>query len=218
MANRILRDWTQSENVDMLDEKAEVFFVRLIMKADDYGCYYGNSKLLKSHLYPLKNIWEEEIENFISQCEQAKLIIVYEIENKKYLKINNFGQRLRTMNSKFPQPADICQPYADNGRLETKGSRNEVEEEKNINNNENFKNSLLTQELWQDQMCIKHKLKTREAVKKFLNDFVIHQSTIDSVSKNEKEFKNHFNNWLYKQEKPKDQEVKKLGYAIPTNK
>jgi len=106
MANRILRDWTQSENIDLLSDKAEVFFTRLIMKADDYGCYYGNPKLLKYHLYPLKNVSEATISNLIKECVKANLIVFYSVENKDYIKIINFGQRLRTMNSKFPQPAE----------------------------------------------------------------------------------------------------------------
>lgn len=106
MANRILRDWTQSENIDLLSDKAEVFFTRLIMKADDYGCYYGNPKLLKSHLYPLKNVSEATISNLIKECVKANLILFYNVDNKDYIKIINFGQRLRTMNSKFPQPTE----------------------------------------------------------------------------------------------------------------
>lgn len=106
MANRILRDWTQSENVDLLSDKAEVFFTRLIMKADDYGCYYGNAKLLKSHLYPLKNVSESNISTLIKECVKANLILFYKVDGKEYLKIINFGQRLRTMNSKFPQPIE----------------------------------------------------------------------------------------------------------------
>jgi predicted NodU family carbamoyl transferase len=54
MANRVLRDWTQSEIINELDHKAEVFFTRLIMKADDYGCFYGNYKLLSQSTSPDK--------------------------------------------------------------------------------------------------------------------------------------------------------------------
>lgn len=106
MANRVLRDWTQSEVIDSLSEKAEVFFTRLIMKADDYGCYYGNEKLLKCHLYPLKNVSEKYIKDVINECVKAGLLIYYKVENKHYVKIINFGQRLRQMKSRFPQPND----------------------------------------------------------------------------------------------------------------
>ena len=42
MPNRILRDWTDSERVNALTVQGERFFVRLIMKVDDYGRLYGN--------------------------------------------------------------------------------------------------------------------------------------------------------------------------------
>lgn len=130
MANRILRDWTQSENINNISESAEVFFVRLIMKADDYGCFYGNVKLIISALYPLKEITAEQIEDYIQQCEKNKLIVSYVVDNKRYIKIYNFGQRLRVMKSKFPQPNDSGVRSDDSERpLETK--RNEVETKRN---------------------------------------------------------------------------------------
>ena len=106
MANRILRDWTQSEIINLISEKAEVFFTRLIMKADDFGCFYGNIKLIRAALYPLRNIPDKDIEKSISECSKAGLIIIYSDNKKDFIKINNFGQRLRIMKSKFPQPND----------------------------------------------------------------------------------------------------------------
>jgi hypothetical protein len=130
LANRVLRDWTQSENINNISESAEVFFVRLIMKADDYGCFYGNVKLIMSALYPLKEITAEQIEDYIKQCEKNKLIVSYVVDNKRYIKIYNFGQRLRVMKSKFPQPNDSVPLTNDSNRpLETK--RNEEETKRN---------------------------------------------------------------------------------------
>lgn len=103
MANRVLRDWTASESIDKLSLEAEVFFTRLIMKVDDFGCYYGNPKLLKSHLYPLRDYSVDDIKRWRNECILAKVIIIYMFDEKEYLHIPNFGQRLRTMNSKFPK-------------------------------------------------------------------------------------------------------------------
>lgn len=104
MANRVLRDWTMSERIDLLSAEAEVFFTRLIMKADDYGRYHANPKLLKAALFPLKNTSESEIEKWLIECSSIKVINLYESDGKKYLQIDDFGQRLRQMNSKFPEP------------------------------------------------------------------------------------------------------------------
>lgn len=106
MANRILRDWTASEKMDLLTSGGEVFFTRLIMKADDHGCFHANPKLLKAALFPLRELQDSVIDEWLYECELHGIILIYEVTGKKYLKIIGFGQRLRTMVSKFPQPAD----------------------------------------------------------------------------------------------------------------
>lgn len=148
MPNRILRDWTTSESMDSLTPEAEVFFTRLIMKADDYGSFHGNPKLIKSALFPLKDYTVENITAWLKQCVDVNLIITYKSDGKDYIRIENFGQRLRAMRSTFPQPA--VNPLTSGGhtsanrRPETK--RNEVETETegeaSASFDENFKNAF----------------------------------------------------------------------------
>jgi len=106
MANRVLRDWTFSENVDNLSAEAERMFVRLIMKADDFGLFHANTKLLKASLFPLKEISQNEIISALNELQLNKLIQLYTVGGKDYLKIFEFNQRLRAMNRKFPEPND----------------------------------------------------------------------------------------------------------------
>lgn len=134
MANRVLRDWTQSETVNDLSEGAEVFFTRLIMKADDFGCYYGNAKLLLAALFPLKDYNFNKIIVHRDECQNAGLIKVYKHQGKEYVQIVNFGQRLRQMNSKFPQPENIPQtddsnPLPNDSQQPPETKRNETEDE-----------------------------------------------------------------------------------------
>ena len=99
------------------------------MKADDYGCFYGNLKLLRAALYPLKQISDNDLQKCIDECRENGLIILYESDNKNFIHINNFGQRLRIMKSKFPQPNDSnLRTFVSSPPLETKRSRNEVED------------------------------------------------------------------------------------------
>lgn len=134
MPNRILRDWTDSEKIDQVDESSEVVFVRLIMKADDHGCFTGNLKLLKASLFPLRDTSVSHIDRCLNLLAEVGLINRYKIEGKSYLQINDFGQRLRTMKSKFPLPSDNL--LTDGGQVsdirppETK--RNEVETNMNM--------------------------------------------------------------------------------------
>lgn len=123
MANRILRDWTDSEKIDKLSFQAEVFFVRLFMKADDYGSFHGNIKLLKSSLFPLRcdSVRDADISRWMHECQTAELIAVYQVQSKPYISVINFGQRLRNMTTKFPQPND--------GEALTSDSNTPLEEE-----------------------------------------------------------------------------------------
>lgn len=135
MPNRILRDWTASDKVDQLSPGAEVFFTRLIMKADDYGLYYGNPKLLNSALFPLKDYDNSKVLGWLNECVRSGIIRKYSVDGKDYIHILGFDQRLRLMKSKFPEPPKFDEFHTpsndsqvtDNGRPETK--RNEVETE-----------------------------------------------------------------------------------------
>lgn len=103
MSNRMLRDWTDSEKIHILSAEAERFFTRLIMKADDYGRYYGNIKLLRANLFPLyEKLKEERVQSWVKECESAELIFCYEVDGKSYLEIKMFDQKLKVRRSKFP--------------------------------------------------------------------------------------------------------------------
>lgn len=117
MPQRILRDWTDSVPVDKISFQAEVLLTRLIMKADDYGSYHANPKLLNAFCFPLKNIRETDITRWLQELVAAGLIALYDAENKPYLNILNFNQRLRSMKRCFPQVPEnvlnkICQQVA----------------------------------------------------------------------------------------------------------
>lgn len=104
MPNRVIRDWTTSEKMNELSAGAEVFFTRLIQKADDYGSFHANPKLLKAALFPLKDYTIKQIESWLCECTMIELIGTYEVEGKMFIRIVNFGQRLQNMRNSFPQP------------------------------------------------------------------------------------------------------------------
>lgn len=107
MPNRILRDWTDSEPVNALSWQAECLFIRLIMKADDYGRFHANPRLLKSLLFPLKDgLRDADIARWIAECEKSGLLRVYTIGDKPFIEIGKFGQRTRATKSRFPDPPE----------------------------------------------------------------------------------------------------------------
>lgn len=133
MPNRMLRDWTASDKMNGISVHAERFFTRLIMKADDYGCFYANSKLLNSNLFPLKeDVRDADLLRWMAECQNAGLIVVYENSGKRYLQIQDFRQRLDKHKSKFPFPnaenSVVNDSVPEQNRTETE-MENEVETE-----------------------------------------------------------------------------------------
>lgn len=101
----MLRDWTASDKMNSISVHAERFFVRLIMKADDYGCYYAEPRLLGAYLFPLcDGVRDTDISRWMAECQKAGLIATYEAKNKRYLQIVDFNQRMRQKRASFPLP------------------------------------------------------------------------------------------------------------------
>ncbi|HMJ64334.1 MAG TPA: hypothetical protein VK615_03195 [Candidatus Binatia bacterium] len=114
MPNRLIRaGLVESEAVNTLSCEAERFFSRLLLKADDYGRYHAHPQLLKAHLFPLKpEITIGDISGWLAECEKADVVWCYDVDEKRYVCIPKFRQRLRLRNpSKFPDPpwpTDAC--------------------------------------------------------------------------------------------------------------
>jgi hypothetical protein len=112
MPNRMLRDWTDSLRLDGISAEAERFFIRLIMKADDYGRFHADVRLLKAACFPLlDNLDTGEVEGWLEELSRRRLILLYEAAGRSCLAIVNYGQRLKSSKAKFPplpgKPADF---------------------------------------------------------------------------------------------------------------
>jgi len=129
MPNRMLRPWLNSDKVNILTVHAERFFTRLIMVVDDYGCFYADTRLLKANMFPLllDNIREADLSRWMDECQKAGLIVLYEVNSKKYVQILDFRQRLDKAKSKYPQPVNEVPEIVTDFPAELEGKR-EVEE------------------------------------------------------------------------------------------
>lgn len=124
MPNRILRDWTDSYHVEPLSAEAERLFVRLIMKADDFGRFHADPRLIKAACFPLLSVRDTDISLWIAECEKSGVIAVYAVDGRKYLAVIDFKQRMRESKSKFPtkpgEELDWCPtravPMSDTGQ------------------------------------------------------------------------------------------------------
>lgn len=115
MPNRIIKESIcTSENIAALSMGAEVLFYHLIVKADDYGVYFGNEQIIRSTCYPLKTdeIKLKQVESWLNELVSAGLVNAYIAEDgKKYIQFAKWAkhQQIRAKRSKYPTMDDSCQ-------------------------------------------------------------------------------------------------------------
>lgn len=137
----MLKDWTASDKIDKLSPQAEVFFTRLIMKADDYGVFPVNIRLVRSALFPLKDYAYHDVSKWLIECEQCGLIGRF-TDGETYLYIKNFDQTLRRPKHTYPPPPDGQARTSDGQVTDKRGEKLpelEVEEEEEGEEEENKK-------------------------------------------------------------------------------
>ena len=112
MPNRLIKESIcTSEDLNKLSPMAEILFYRLIVKADDYGAYYGNVAIVKSNCFPLKSdeITCEQVQSWLRELEDAGLIDTYRAEGRDYIQFHKWKnhQQIRAKKRKFPEPDNI---------------------------------------------------------------------------------------------------------------
>ena len=99
----MLRDWTDSLKLDGISADAERLLIRLIMKADDYGRFHAEPRLLKAQCFPLiDNLRPNDLTRWLDELSTRQLILRYEADGRSTLAIVNYGQRLKKSVAKFP--------------------------------------------------------------------------------------------------------------------
>lgn len=108
MPSRLIREGIiSSDRVDQLDPAAEVFYRRLLNKIDDHGLYDARPSILLASLYPLrlKRVKEADCSRWLAACVCARLVAVYEVGGKPYLKVLDTRWQMRSA-PKYPIPPE----------------------------------------------------------------------------------------------------------------
>ena len=105
MPNRILKESIcTSEEIDSLSPLEEIFFYRLMVNCDDYGCMDARPRILSARLFPLKQISEEFIVLALDNLVSCNLIELYEVNKRPYLHMVSWEthQQIRAHKHKYP--------------------------------------------------------------------------------------------------------------------
>lgn len=107
MPNRLLKEGiVDSSAIDGLTPEEEVFFYRLLVVSDDFGRMDARLPILKSRCYPLKDgVKLDKIDSHLQSLVRQKLAIRYQVDDKPYLQILKWEQRVR---SKGKYPSADC--------------------------------------------------------------------------------------------------------------
>lgn len=112
MPGRILKESIcTSDNLDRLSAFQETFFYRLIVNCDDYGRMDARPAILKSKLYPLKDLRAGQIEDALRALTSAELVTLYYVDGKPFVQMKTWNrhQTPRAKKSKYPDPPEDCE-------------------------------------------------------------------------------------------------------------
>lgn len=107
MPSRILKESIcTSEEIDKLNSFCECFFYRLLVNCDDFGRMDGRLSIIKSKLYPLKEIRLEQIEKALQALSSAELVTRYDVNGRPFLQMKTWErhQQIRAKKSRYPAP------------------------------------------------------------------------------------------------------------------
>lgn len=192
MPNRILRDYTLSEKVNGLSCQAEILLIRLMMKADDFGSFHANAKIIKSSCFPLRSdsVRDADITRWMDELQKSGLIAVYSHGQKQYLRIIDFRQRLQNMRNKFPDPPEVTVSH---GESPPEEKQNPKQNPKGIPP-PTFADELRKDKLFFEQLAVGWGI-DQQVYDKMINSFLLYLSSKNKIHPDKAEFKSHFFNW-----------------------
>lgn len=114
MPNRILKESIKhSPEIDSLSWFEECLYYRLLVSADDYGCFDGRAIVIRNELFPTKdNVTRKAVEDAISKLASVGLLRPYEVNGMPYLLFPTWEkhQRVRNSRRRFPEPPSDNSP------------------------------------------------------------------------------------------------------------
>jgi len=103
--NRILKDSIcVSKDILRMSWFEEVFFYRLIVTVDDYGCYFASPAILRGKMFPRDSVTDAQVEKAMNTLSSLGIIRTYTVEDESYLEIVTWDkhQTRRAKHRKYP--------------------------------------------------------------------------------------------------------------------
>ena len=111
MPNRVIKEsiWT-SPNLNKLSAEAERHFYRIMLLADDHGCFESSPQVIKGKCYPLlEGVSSRDVELWNKELDTSNLTLSWKKNNRQYSILVKFQshQTIRSLhNRKTPPPPE----------------------------------------------------------------------------------------------------------------
>lgn len=98
-----IRDSARIEAVTTPD--AEILYYRLLISVDDFGRMDSRPLVVKSACFPIRSrATAYRCEQWLQCLERAALLMLYEVDGKRYLQLTKWDNKPRAQQSKCPDP------------------------------------------------------------------------------------------------------------------
>src|SRR5688572_16745067 len=106
MPSRYLRsEITSSRRWNRCSWKAQSLYIRLLTLVCDYGRYEADPTLLCGHAFPLyPHFRATTVEKLLNELAANDLILLYTVDDKPYLEILRWSERVRQRKPKYSGP------------------------------------------------------------------------------------------------------------------
>lgn len=105
MSDRIIRDeLLTSERYWAVSNEAKLLYIHLILNVDDTARFSGKNFTLRTSCFPGQAMEAAHMERMLDELQNNDLIRLYVVDGERYVFIPRFKQRLRFINSRFPEP------------------------------------------------------------------------------------------------------------------
>ena len=105
MADRLIRDeLLNSERYWAVSDEAKLLYLHLILSVDDTARYSGKNFTLRTRCFSGRGMESGRMEILLSELLDQDLIRLYFVNDERFVFIPRFKQRLRYVNSKYPEP------------------------------------------------------------------------------------------------------------------
>lgn len=142
MPNRFIKESIcSSAQIDALTWFEQAVFIRLIVRADDFGRLDGRRRFLNNTLFiTAENVSDQDVENAVIKLEEVGLAKRYEVDGKPFLYLTGWlkHQQRRSDISKYPDPPGFEK------REPSKGSKQKISSDNKKISPDNVCNQLIT--------------------------------------------------------------------------